>query len=635
MTLRGTVLILTVMGLFCGTRSVRAQFNDPLPTDAAGMTEQLITRAQTSLRANVELAKTKPNETFEIVRDHWKDLKSADAKRMLLFTIVRSDNPHMLDILEIGTKDTDPTIQTLAFQLLQNFSFRNFLKEPAAYQTWRAEIAGKPLAKVVESGCTAFAKQFLQATDAQRPSLLNVVASLDFYNASELTSVRRKAALDAGLQSGLAKFVATPPVTGLDVSYIQLCCQVLRSLQPDEAFIKKSIAPLTDTKFPPYVRRDAAIMLGTVNSSWASDRLFEMLLEPAPIVERAIFISNLGNSSNPYLIPKIIGVLENSQSPKETRPLVFALSRMTKANPLPAQDGASWHAWWDSNKSRYPQDVQAIPIPKVRIPPALDAQPPPLPPVKMNPALEAQGFLLRAHPERHQLDGDHRAYWLLSPPHIALTNRPNAVVSTLPDRKFGLIIVLADGVGSEQGLIDFWQDVIHKSLKDGYFVAVPIAPRWSASQPSLWLTEQNVGQVKEARFTTESFVNDIAADVSKHNPINPDRIFLHGVGEGGLAAYACSLSANTPFRGFYLLSAPFKTNQLPPLATARGRRYLIQQSKDDKITPYFQATAANELLRKQNALVNLISTQGEHGYKFAESPWEQIAQSIAWLEAPH
>jgi len=267
--------------------------------------------------------------------------------------------------------------------------------------------------------------------------------------------------------------------------------------------------------------------------------------------------------------------------------------------------------------------------------PALEAQAPVLPPVRMDPALEAQGFVLRRHAERHQLDGDHRAFWLLSPGPIALPSRQNADVSTLAGRKFGLIIVLADGAGSEQELTAFWQDAIQKSLKDGYFVAVPIAPRWSASQPSLWLTEQNVGQVKEARFTTESFVNDIAADISKHNPINPDRIFLHGVGEGGLAAYACSLSASTPFRGFYLLSAPFKTNQLPPLAAARGRRYLIQQSKEDKITPYFQATAANELLRKQNALVNFISTQGEHGYKFAESPWEQIAQSIAWLEAPH
>ncbi|MCW3053935.1 MAG: Phospholipase/Carboxylesterase [Chthonomonadales bacterium] len=618
MKMRGMVLFLAAMALFGGIRSGRAQVNDPLPTDPAGMTEQLITNAQSSFRTNVALAKTRPDETFAIVRDHWKDLKTADAKRSLLFAIMRSDNPHVLDILDIGTKDNDTDTQLLAFQLLQNFSYRNFLKGPASYQTWRDEIAGKPLAKVVESGCIAFTKQFLQASDAQRTPFLNVVASLDFYEESELAKVRRKAALDAGLPIGLAKVVATPPVTGLDVSYIQLCCQVLRSLKPDEAFIKKSIAPLTDTKFPPYVRRDAALLLGTVNSAWAADRLFEMLCERTSMVERGIFMSNLGNSSNPYLIPKMIGVLENTESQQEKRPLVSALSRLTKASPFPVQDGASWHAWWNSNKSRYSQEVQAIPIPKVRMPPALDAQP----------------FFLRRHVEQHQI-GPNRAYWLLSPAFVGQPAAQNTTAPPLPKPTFGLIIVLADGAGGEKTLTDFWQEAIQKSLKDGYFVAVPIAPRWNASQPSAWLTQQNVAEVKEARFTTESFMNDIAADVASDNPINKDRIFLHGVGEGGLAAYACSLSAATPFRGFYLLSAPFKTAQLPPLTNARGRRYFIQQSKDEKITPYFQAAAADELLRKQNAVVHLISTQGEHGYKFADSPWEQIAQAIAWLEAPH
>ncbi len=141
-----------------------------------------------------------------------------------------------------------------------------------------------------------------------------------------------------------------------------------------------------------------------------------------------------------------------------------------------------------------------------------------------------------------------------------------------------------------------------------------------------------MAQVKEARFSTESFLNDVVADVSARYPIDPARLILHGVGEGGLAAYGCSLSASTPFRGFYILASPFKTAKLPPLTRAKGRRYLIQQSKDDKIVPYFQAAAAEDLLKKQAALVKLVVTKGEHGYKFAESPWEQVAQAIGWLE---
>jgi len=615
MGVRGTVLILAAMGLLCGVRGVKAQGKHLVPKDRAAMTEQLITHAQESYLANLELSKAKPDETFEIVRDSWKNISSAAAKQMLLFAFVRSDNPHMLEVLDLGANDNNASVQYQAFDMLQNFAFRNFINDPAAYRIWREGIKGKPLADVVIEGCKTFVEQYVNADEVERTSLLNILMRLEFGDTSDLAQLRRRTALDAGILAGLEKALSPPVPTNPTVIY------VVRNLQPDEAFVKRAILPLTTKNSPNYIRYAAASILGAVKSVWASDLLFNMLMDDYPSSDSWIFMQALSTATDPHLIPKMIALMEADDSQDTAQLLNVALRKLTGSKVDRTHDGGWWHIWWDRNKADYPEDVRTVPFPKVTI----------------RKSLETNGFYIRRRAELHLLGDDpQRAYWLLCPAYIAPTTAQAAPVAAIPRKPtFGLIVALAGGTGNGEDLTDFWQDAIQKSLKDGYFVALPIAPKWSARQPAAWVTQLNVGQVKEARFSTETFLQDIVKDVAERYPIDPGRLFLHGVGEGGLAAYACSLNSTTPFKGFYILSSPFKTALLPPLTNAKSRRYLIQQSKDDRITPYFQAAAADELLRKQAAVVKLVVTKGEHGYKFAESPWEQIAQDIGWLEAPH
>ncbi|MCW3053934.1 MAG: Phospholipase/Carboxylesterase [Chthonomonadales bacterium] len=624
MAMRGTALILAMMGLVCGLRITQAQNNTPLPTDRAGMTNQLIARTRESYLANVELSKARPQETFEIVRDHWKDLTSDESKQKLLFALVHSDNPHLLEILDIGVNDSEASVQALAYDLLQGFAYSDFSKDPAAYRTWHKEILGKPVAEVVATGCKKFVTHYLQTEAVDRTStfnissLFNMLMSQDFDPTTELAKVRRRAALDAGLMDAIERALK-PPFFDNDVAAVSLAREnlaLLRKLQPEEAIVRRVIVPLMSPNASRSIRREAQSFLFGIKNTWASDILFDMLQEDYrdPSRERWSLIAGLSNSTDPHLIPKMIAVMEVDDSPQTAQLMGFALPRLTGRKQDGLHDGAWWHLWWDRNKANFPADVRAVPYPKIPI----------------HKTLEARGFLQR-RTERHLLGDDpQRTYWLLSPAYISPTTAQET-----PARKptFGLIVVLADSSDNYEDLIDFWKNAIQKSLKDGYFVAVPIAPKWIEHQPVTWITRQNMTQVKEARFATETFLNDVAADVSANYPIDPNRLFLHGIGEGGLATYACSLNASTPFRGFYLLSSPFKTSQLPPLPHARGRHYLIQQSKEDKITPYFQALAADELLRKQGAIVKLTPTLGEHGYKFADSPWEQIAQAIGYLEA--
>ncbi len=424
MRVRGTVLILAVMGLLCGVRDVGAQAKSPLPKDRAATIDQLITRAQDAYQLNLELSKARPQETFEIVRDNWKNIASIPAKQTLLYVFVRSDNPHLLEMLELGANDSNATVQYLSYDLLQNFAYRNFVNDPSAYKTWRNSVVGKPLAEVVASGCAAFVAQYVKADDVERTSLLNILMRLEFGDTNELAKVRRRAALDAGILTGLEKALEAPVPSNPTVIY------VVRNLQPDEAFIKRTILPLTTKNSPQYIRFAAASILGTVKSVWASDMLFNMLMEDYPSSDSWIFMQALSQATDPHLIPKMIALLEADDSQETAQGLGFSLRRLTGNKVDRLHDGGWWHIWWDRNKSDFPEDVRTVPYPKVTV----------------RKSLEANGFFIRRRAELHLLGEDpQRAYWLLCPAYIGPTTAQTTPVAPPHKPTFGLIVALADG----------------------------------------------------------------------------------------------------------------------------------------------------------------------------------------------
>jgi predicted esterase len=192
--------------------------------------------------------------------------------------------------------------------------------------------------------------------------------------------------------------------------------------------------------------------------------------------------------------------------------------------------------------------------------------------------------------------------------------------------------VLAGGDGNGENLSEYWEEALRKALGDRYIIALPVAPHWGDRRPTPWLTRLDQASAPDTAFTTESFVIDIVRDVIARYPIDPARIYLHGVESGGIAAYACGLDTSTPFHGFYILSAPFRSALLPALTAAKGRRFVLQNSESDKTIPYWQVSAAAALLGKQGATVKLLPFTGERGYKFAGDAWQPIRQAIEWLQ---
>ena len=131
-------------------------------------------------------------------------------------------------------------------------------------------------------------------------------------------------------------------------------------------------------------------------------------------------------------------------------------------------------------------------------------------------------------------------------------------------------------------------------------------------------------------FTTEEFVAEVIADVSRTNKIDHRFIFVLGWSSGGPPVYASSLATATQVTGWFVAMSVFKPEQLPPLARAKGRAYFIFHSPDDALCPFPMAENAAEQLQANGAVAKLATYDGGHGWRGAV--YDDIRAGIAWLE---
>ncbi|HZO90450.1 MAG TPA: hypothetical protein VFB38_19140 [Chthonomonadaceae bacterium] len=580
-----------------------------------------------------ELTKLSPDVGYAILRDNWKYIKNGlGIKEMLLGTFVSMAHPHVLDVLHLGATDPSLQIQNTALTMVQAFACRSFVEDYTAYLEWYRQYAGKPVETVLQENCRAFAARLAAADDTQVLTLVQEFTNVYTGYNQTIWRLRQKAALEAGLLDAAAKWLV-PGKTHPAIF------QLLRFVGADETYLRRYLVPLAAKTQPNEVRSGALSVLATPEHRWASEILLKMIQDEYPDPSSEMLLGMLAQISDPRSIPPLIGMLEADKTPEGIRIIGGTLGQMTNVPAGMAHDGAWWRRWWERNKLRFAEDVRALPIPVV--------------PLRRRPVLGPGVSVGNLPQELHQIAGDSkRAYWLIRPPgsvprlrwrirlggaamHDMPPPPPPGANPAPPQRLPGLLVVLAGGDGNGGSVLPFWSEALLKALKGNYLIALPVAPKWSANQPVPWVTQNHRQQVKEAAFTTESFVADVVKDVIANQQIDPERIFLHGVAESGPAVYACSLQENTPFKGFYILASAFKSTQLPPLARARHRRYFLQHSKDDKVSPYWMASAAQKLLSQQGASVKLVPYKGNHGYDFADDIWKQMGEAISWLEGAH
>lgn len=195
-----------------------------------------------------------------------------------------------------------------------------------------------------------------------------------------------------------------------------------------------------------------------------------------------------------------------------------------------------------------------------------------------------------------------------------------------PDSDRGLVIIVPGGDGSAD-FHPFVKRIFKNSLAKGFVVAQPVAVKWTPDQKIVWPTETN--KVEKMQFSTEQFIEAVIADVSSKCKIDPMRVYTLSWSSSGPAAYAISLT-NKKVAGSFIAMSVFNPKFLPPLDGAKGHRYFLYHSPDDRVCPIRMAKDAEKSLSAKDATVKFQEYAGGHGWR--GGLYDDIRGGIRWLE---
>jgi RNA polymerase sigma factor (sigma-70 family) len=190
----------------------------------------------------------------------------------------------------------------------------------------------------------------------------------------------------------------------------------------------------------------------------------------------------------------------------------------------------------------------------------------------------------------------------------------------------GLVIILPGGDGGAD-FHPFVKRIFKNALKSEFIVAQPVAVKWTPDQKIVWPTEKN--PVDQMKFSTEKFIEAVIADASAKCKIDPMRVYTLSWSSSGPAAFAISLT-NKKVAGSFIAMSVFNPKYLPPLDGAKGHRYFLYHSPDDRVCPIRMAKEAEKSLREKEATVKFQEYSGGHGWR--GGLYDHIRKGIDWLE---
>jgi predicted esterase len=196
-----------------------------------------------------------------------------------------------------------------------------------------------------------------------------------------------------------------------------------------------------------------------------------------------------------------------------------------------------------------------------------------------------------------------------------------------PEDGYRLLLVLPGGAGGED-FHPFVKRIFEHALSDDYLLAQLISIKWTPEQQIVWPTRKSL--VPGQRFSTEEFVEAVVKDVKEKYRLDPGHVFTLSWSSGGPAAYALSLQKQKSVTGSFIAMSVFKPQSLPALEAARGHAYFLYHSPTDGVCPFTMAKAANVLLGRNGATVELTTYQGGHGWR--GDVYGAIRRGIEWLE---
>ncbi|MCA9238818.1 MAG: hypothetical protein KDA37_01400, partial [Planctomycetales bacterium] len=150
-----------------------------------------------------------------------------------------------------------------------------------------------------------------------------------------------------------------------------------------------------------------------------------------------------------------------------------------------------------------------------------------------------------------------------------------------PADGYKTLVVLPGGDGGAD-FTPFIKRVFKHSLTDDYLVIQLIAPRWNSKQEIVWPTKKS--PTRGMKIPTEEFLKLAVQDVASRATLDRTRVFTLAWSSGGPAAYAASMSEDTPVTGTLAAMSVFDFKDLD-LDRAKGQAYYLLHSEQDQVCP--------------------------------------------------
>lgn len=199
-------------------------------------------------------------------------------------------------------------------------------------------------------------------------------------------------------------------------------------------------------------------------------------------------------------------------------------------------------------------------------------------------------------------------------------------------KQFGLLLVLPGGSGSAD-FLPFCANVITTLGTPRDFIAAElVAPVWGKPSDSTIVWPSRAFPDKQARFTSEDFIDSVIRDVGKLYPIRDGWVFTLGWSSSGHVLYSSSFE-NPKIRGSFIAMSRFQPMWFQHSQNAKGKRYYLWHSPDDAVCPYAESEFAALFLGKLGASTVHRSYRGGHGWVPFTFYADRIREALEWFRA--
>lgn len=195
-----------------------------------------------------------------------------------------------------------------------------------------------------------------------------------------------------------------------------------------------------------------------------------------------------------------------------------------------------------------------------------------------------------------------------------------------PEHGYKLLVVLPGGDGSA-AFQPFIKNIYKQVLNKEYLVIQLIAPNWK-TEANTWPVARD--KMPGKKVPVEEFIKRAVEDLQKRTRIDNRHIYSLSWSSGGPAAYAASVTQDTPITGSFVAMSVFQPDRMPSLKLAKSQRYYILHSPEDQVCLHRFAKAARDTLRQAGANVEFVEYAGGHGWH--GDVFGEIQKGVEWLE---